>query len=241
MKELILLFVFVIVSILFTGIFFFALMPVITLFVFILGIMFIFIQGKKKYPIIVRIYEDRAGKGVKESNDRAGKIFDKKTGKTAYLLKKRKVIIPEVNYNDLIPSDKSVVLLIHAYAPDDLSPMKFNVLPNTDKTKNYFVDVKGTDEQGEEGIEFVAEREREIARKQIYVSMNEHLWTKFQDKSFLDRFMPIFLLIIFAMSIAIIMYAANQGLTESIGSLSNSIAELRKITDSLAVVSQPPY
>jgi hypothetical protein len=206
---------------------FFGLMPIeiITIVAIIGGGSFAYIRNKRRFPVTVRIFEDRAGKGIKECGDRAGRFTDKRTGKTFYKLKKRKKLLPAINFNDLIPSDKSTVLYLHSTNPEDYVPMN----------------IKGIDETTEIGAEFIAQRDREIARKMAHVQGVIDINTKFQNRGFLERYLPLIALVIFAFSVVLMLWATGQYFERVLGQLSGIVASLQQTMGTLQVVQSPPF
>jgi len=187
---------------------------------------FWFIRQRRLYPVTVRIFEDRAGKGIREVTDMAGRFTDKRTGKTFYRLKKRKKFLPSINYNDLVPSDRGrPILFLHSTNPDDYVPMN----------------IHSTDESTEKGAEFLAQRDREIARKMAHVQSVIDINTKFAQKTFIEKYMPLISLIVFAFSVVIMLWATGQYFERVIGQLSNVASSLNQAMGNLQVVQAPPY
>lgn len=191
-----------------------------------LSIFVFWIHMQRKFPITCRIIEKRGGGGRVEFNDRLGRETSKKTGRSYVVLKKRKNVISDVNYSDLMRSNKGGnVIYLYATAPDDITPVKYTVVKF------------GTEEGDEDILKIQEDRAREIARKQIYIAQNEVIVDKFTEKTFMERYMPLILLILFALSVSFIMIAANQGLTENIGRLASSVSELGRAADTIQQAS----
>ena len=186
---------------------------------------FLFIRNKRMYPVTVRIFEDRAGKGIKEVIDRAGRFTEKRTGKTFYKLKKRKKTLPSINFNDLVPSQKGPVLFLHSTNPDDYVPMN----------------IQATEEGTNMGAAFIAKRDREIARKIQHTQSVNDIYTKFSQRGFIEKYMPLIALVIFGFSVAIMIWATGQYFERVIGQLGNIVSNLEMAMDNIQVVQAPPY
>ncbi len=195
---------------------------------------YFYLMGRK-YPVRVIIMADRAGKGVREEHDKAGRMRFKKTGREFYKLKKRKRILPAINYNDLIPSPKGVTLYLHSANPEDYTPMHVEDRKRVKAGEEILsgftpIEVEAIDERTEEGKAFVIQKDREIARKMAYTQTINDLYVKFIYKTNFEKFMPIILLMVFALSIAIIMIAASQGIAENVGQLSGAVTQLAELS-----------
>lgn len=171
-----------------------------------------FKTGTNKFPLNVHIYENRAGKGTVISFDKAGLVADKHTGRAFYQLKKRKKYIPSASYGSIYSAGKHQIMMLNARNADDFVPMKVSL---DDKPT-----IKMQDEQ-------------EIARKIAYTQAIVNTNTKFQEKGFFERYMPLIALIIFAFATAIMLWATGQYMERIAGSLGQVASSMTQAADAV--------
>lgn len=136
-----------------------------------------------RYPIIAILLEPRAGGGTFAFFDRIGR-FKKKIGLGfEYRLKKKKKKLPTSVFDNLIESNKARVLVLDHPEEDVFTPVQIDHLKITPK---------------------------ETAWKEIFMNNVERAQTLLMRRGFLEKYMPLVLLIVFGVLMIMALYVARM-------------------------------
>ncbi len=135
-----------------------------------------------RYPIMVILFEPRAGGGTYAFFDRVGR-FKKKIGLGfEYRLKKKKKKLPTAQFENLMESNVSRVLMIDHPEEDVFRPMKI---------ENGLISPK------------------ETAWKEVFMNNVERAQTLLMRKGVLERYMPLILLIVMGVMMIMALYVVR--------------------------------
>lgn len=145
-----------------------------------------------RYPMIVILFEPRAGGGVYAVFDRVGR-FKKRIGLGfEYRLKIKKKRLPTSQFDNILESSKGKILMIDHPEEDVFRPMKIE--GNTISPK-------------------------ETAWKETFMNNVERAQTLLMRKGFMEKYMPLVLLIVFGVMMIMALYVVRTDIAIIIDSV----------------------
>lgn len=163
-----------------------------------------------RYPMKVDVYQPMSGGGIRKVNDRMGVFQNRSKRSSEYRLKKLKAVMDPQKYSNFIFNDKGKQTAVF------WSPAKGVVEPMTPEIQYHQLSADNIT-----GFKLTA---NEIAWKENFMNNVERIFIVFNRKGFLDKYMPLVMLIFFGFIMLMTFVVVRQDLIHVIDTASSAIS-----------------
>jgi len=184
-----------------------------------------------RFPMRTLIFEPRAGGGVYGNFDRVG-LFKKDKGLGfEYKIKKKKKTLDPQRYSNIIETNKGKLLLLWNPTSDVFESMR-------GEEKKIEVEKKNKKDNPEtyklvkvKGFELSAD---EISWKENFMNNVEKAYSLFMRQSFLQKYMPLIMLIVFGFIMIMALYVVRQDIAtlvvQAASATGTSVSQIGAVT-----------